>query len=418
MQLDDWQKQVLETKGNICLRAGRQVGKSTVVSIKAAEFAINNKGKTIMIIASVERQAGLLFEKTLSYIYENYPKMLKKGKDRPTKHKILLTNGSEIYSLPCGLSGYGIRGFTIDMLIADEAAFIPEEVWGAVTPMLTITRGDILLLSTPFGKGGFFYRCFNDPNFSNFHISSEDCPRKNQSFLDQEKKRMSKLVYAQEYLGEFVDELRQFFPTEVIKKCMTILRDSANSGNTPSHYLQVSGDNYLGVDVAGQGSDQSVLFSVARHGERLCQIDMDITEKTYLTETTSRILTADKKYNYTKIYVDDGGMGFGVFSSLLNNPQTSRKVIPLNNASRQLDKNEEKSKKLLKEDLYNNLLVLMENGQIDLFDDPEIMLSLKSVQYEYDNGKFKIFGTNTHICEALIRAAWVMNRKDIKLWIY
>ena len=59
MKLDPWQKEVLATKGNICIRTGRQVGKSTVVSVKAAEYAAKNKNKTILVIASVERQASL-----------------------------------------------------------------------------------------------------------------------------------------------------------------------------------------------------------------------------------------------------------------------------------------------------------------------------------------------------------------------
>ena len=62
--------------------------------------------------------------------------------------------------LPTGESGYGIRGFTIDLLICDEAAFINEEVWQAVTPMLAVTGGDIWLLSTPHGREGYYYRCF------------------------------------------------------------------------------------------------------------------------------------------------------------------------------------------------------------------------------------------------------------------
>lgn len=419
MRLDDWQSEVLACEGNLALRAGRQVGKSTVISIKAAEFAVNNRNKTVMIISSVERQAGLLFEKTLNYIYENHKSLIKKGKERPTKHKIVLNNGSVIHSLPCGLSGYGIRGFTIDLLIADEAAFIPEEVWAAVTPMLAVTKGNIILLSTPFGKGGFFYRCFSDTNFKSFHISSEDCPRKNESFLAQEKKRMSKLQYAQEYLGEFVDELRRFFPDDLITKCLILSRNpGANSLSPDNYFPRGSGEFYLGVDIAGQGGDQTVLLSVKKNEDFIKQIDMEITEKTYLTETTERIIAAEKRHGYNKIYIDDGGMGFGVFSSLLKNDLTRRKVVPLNNSSRSVDSTDEKHKKILKEDLYNNLLVLMEKGSLQLFNDEEIALSLKSVQYEYDDGKFRIFGNNTHIVEALVRAVWFMNRKVNKLWIF
>lgn len=119
MNLDEWQETVLQTEGNIVLRSGRQVGKSTVIAQKAGDFALCNDKKTILVIAAVERQAFLLFDKVLHYIYAVNKKAIKKGKDRPTKSRIKLTNGSTIYCLPTGLSGHGIRGYTIDLLIAD-----------------------------------------------------------------------------------------------------------------------------------------------------------------------------------------------------------------------------------------------------------------------------------------------------------
>jgi hypothetical protein len=407
LKLDEWQRKVLETEGNICLRAGRQVGKSTVISVKAGEYAVKNKNKTILIIASVERQAYLLFEKTLDYIYRQHPKMIKKGKDRPTKHRILLENGSQIYSLPTGLSGYGIRGFTIDLLIADEAAFIPEEVWTSVTPMLAITKGSIILLSTPCGKSGYFYNCFNNDSFTRFHVSSEDCPRKNDQFLNEEKKRMTKMQYAQEYLGEFIDELRQFFPTELIKECMNL--EKAREGH---------GDYFLGVDVARMGGDESVLMAIRRTGERIEMIDMVVREKTYLTEITRIIKDMDKQWNFKKIYIDDGGLGVGVFDPLLIDDQTKRKVVAINNSSRSLEFDGNQRTRLMKEDLYSNLLQLMESKKVSLFTDPEIMMSLKSIQSEWGDGRIKIWGSYSHITEALIRAAWCMRDKSLNIWIY
>jgi len=59
----------------------------------------------------------------------------------------------------------------------------------------------------------------------------------------------------------------------------------------------------------------------------------------------------------------------------------------------------------------------MERGKIELFNDPEILLSLTSIQAEYNDGKLKIFGSYSHITEALIRAAWCMKDKSLNIWI-
>lgn len=390
------------------LRTGRQVGKSTVIAQKACKYSIENREKVVLVIASVERQAQLLFEKILSDMELYHPKEIKQGKDRPTKHLIKLKNGSRIYCLPTGLTGHGIRGYTVDLLIADEAAFIPEEVWTAVSPMLAVTKGDKILLSTPFGRGGYFYDCFSDPSFTSFHITSEECPRIPQEFLAREKKRMSQLQYAQEYLGEFVDELRQFFPTKLIEKCMKA-RTSSPIRN--SSY-------YCGVDIARLGGDENVIATVQLLEEgRILMTDMMVSRFDRVTETFEHILKHDNRWQYKKIYVDDGGIGGAVFDLLHKNTKTRRKVVGINNAKRSIDF-EGRAKKLMKEDIYNNLLSLMENDKIRFLINDDLALSLKSVQYEYtDDGRIKIFGNYTHIAEALVRAAWCVRDKGLNIWI-
>ena len=409
LKLDEWQRKVLSQKGNICLRSGRQVGKSTVISIKAAEYAVNNKKKTVLVVAAVERQAYHLFEMTLNYLTDNYKSHIKMGKSRPTKSKIQLKNGSIIMCLPTGVSGLGIRGYTIDLLIADEAAFIPEEVWTAITPMLSVTRGDIILLSTPHGKEGFYYDCFQNEDYSSFHISSEECGRIDDKFLKREKERMTKVQYAQEYLGEFVDELMQFFSTDLIRSAMTL----------SSKQIINKGDRFLGVDVARMGGDETVLFSVRRvDRDRIEELEVDISKNTMLPETVRRIKNADTRFNFKKIYIDDGGLGVGVFDPLLEDDQTKRKVEAINNSSRSIDP-DKRRKKILKEDLYTNLLRLLEQNKVALKENPEVLLSLKSIQYEYtDDKRMKIYGNYSHITEALIRAAWCMKNKDLNIYIY
>ena len=346
--------------------------------------------------------------------------MIKSGKDKPTKSRVKLKNGSEILSLPTGLDGHGIRGLTIDLLIADEAAFIPYNVWSAVTPMLATTKGQIILLSTPFGKGtkdepNYFYERYNDSAFTQFHISSEDCPRIDKSFLAREKERMSNTQYSQEYLGEFVDELMQFFPTHVIQKCMVLEKRNPKTNR-----------KYLGIDIARLGGDETTFVSVEENMGIVYQFDQDIYTQTYITDTARMTLELDKKYMYRKIYIDDGGIGAGVYDILRETEQTKRKIKAINNSTRLADyepgnnvpkvTDTEPRKKLMKEAIYANLLSLMEKEKIRLLSSPELLLSLKSIQYEYlDNGKIRIYGNYSHLAEALVRAAWCIKDKTLNV---
>lgn len=415
---DKWQEEVLAHKGNIAIRSGRQVGKSEVVSAKAAKFALENKGTTTLIIAASQRQSGLLFEK----VRANLDAL--KGDvyaEPPTLTRIMLSNGSRIYSLPAGRTGYFIRGFTIDMLIADEAAYIPESVWTAVIPMIAVSRqtrgmGYLVLLSTPFGKGGYFYDSFSDDDFKHFHVSSEDCKRIPKDFLRKEKARMTKAEYRQEYQGEFIDEWNQFFSTELIKRCMTFIewsrRDDWNAG---ARY-------YLGVDIARYGGDENAFVVVEMHKDKLKVVKCFVTSRISTTDTIGRIEAIDNEFNFNKIFIDDSGVGGSVTDILID--RLGRRVVGLNNASRRFQmQGEEKKKGILKEDLYSNALMLMETGKLELISDLKLLKSLKSITYQYGEKStsyrgVKIFGDYSHLTEAMVRACWCVKERGLDLYVY
>jgi hypothetical protein len=350
--------------------------------------------------------------------------MIKKGKDRPTKTKLQLINGSVIHCLPTGDSGYGIRGYTIHELYADEAHFIPDDVWTAVTPMLATTGGSINLLSTPCGTEGYFYRCFHDAKFTTIHVNTEEVakgredPQKTRmlEFLKDEKLRMTKLQYQQEYLGLFVGGIQKLFPEELINQVCTLPPTKSNAS------LVTGGELFQGIDIARMGGDEAVLTTLKKDNI-LEQVDMEIPEGQRLTDTARLIIHKDKQLLHKKIYIDDGGMGVGVFDILFEDPQTKRKVVAINNATRifEVDRSgkkvKEKGTHLLKEDLYLNLKNLMEKSKIKLFDTHEIKQSLRSILYENKDGKLKIYGNYSHITEALIRAAWCMKDKSLNIWI-
>ncbi len=415
---DNWQQSVLDCDGNITIRSGRQVGKSEVISAKAVKFALDNPGTTTLIIAASQRQSSLLFEK----VRGNFD-LIKKDVylEKPTLSRILLKNGSKIYSLPAGRTGHFIRGFAIDMLIADEAAYIPETVWNAVIPMIAVSKklrgmGYIVLLSTPYGKGGFYFNSFTDKDFKSFHASSEDCKRIPKDFLHKEKLRMTKAEYRQEYLGEFTDEWNQYFKTALIKESMTFLDWNKEEDSIPGARY------YLGVDFARLGGDEIALVVCELQKTNLKivkSVVINVSEiKNPTTHTLGVIFEYNKIWNFSKIFVDDGGLGAPILDLLKE--KLGRKVIGLNNASRRFqEQGEDKKKGILKEDLYSNTLMLLETGKLEMISDLNLLRSLKCMTYEYnEQRRIRIFGNYSHLTEALVRACWCIKERGLGIYLY
>lgn len=403
LKLDQWQRDYINTPGNTAVRAGRQSGKSFAMSLRVALYALLNKDKQCLIIGSVERQSFELFEKVQTHIYALAKHMIK---GRPTMHRMDLRNGSAIRAEPCGRTGAGLRGFTIDKLVVDEAHYVPEEVFVAIRPMLATTKGTIDVLSTPRGNTGFFYNCFQSDEFKTFHTRSEDCPRIPKEFLQNERKRMTKMQFAQEYEAEFLDSLQQFFTRELL---------DASMGKFSQIFSQ---EYYLGIDVARYGGDQNA-FVVAKYvsKNRIEIVEYQTTTQADATNTLARIMILNEKYNFKKIYIDDGGVGGPLLDFMLKDNRLKRKAVGINNAARSIDNSTNQHKKILKEDLYGNLKMLMEQGRIVMKDDEEMRRSLLSIQFEYNNdtGRVKIWGTYSHITEGLIRAVWCVNSKGLNI---
>ena len=433
IKLDKWQQEIVDAKGHILLCTGRQVGKTTVFAIKAAERMVSQKNCRIIVGSLTEDQAQLIIIMTLTHLEKNYRSWIKKPYSRNiTKGSITLNNGSKIIARPVGTTGDAFRGFTGDVLIADEASRMPSTMWAAAKPTLLTTGGEIWMCSTPFGQEGYFYECYlNKHNrFKVFHVSSEEVIQNRPlsdvwtqerregalRLLDEEKSDMSELEYAQEYLAKFIEDLRQFFSDKVIEKSCIL-----NRRNLINRHAQ----HYLGCDIARMGEDEGTM-------EVIDWIDKDnmqhtesiITKKQLTTQTHDNIINLNKLWNFKQIGIDAGAgsLGVGILDWLLRDPSVKRKVIDLNNLKIIKDHRGEKTGRLLKEGMYQNMLMLMESGRLKLLNDNDVRLSLKSVQYEYtrkqgQQSKIRIFGKYTHIAEGLVRAAWLANQKSLNVSI-
>jgi hypothetical protein len=440
LQLDNWQKKFIETKGDKILCSGRQVGKTETCARDCIEWAIKTEKKGIILMTAPQQfQAETLFNKTLEYLMENYKSSVKMGKDRPTKSHIYLKKGITILCKTAGDTGFGLRSITSIRKYVDECSQMPESSWEAIDPQDLTTGADTIYLSTPFGMKGRFWECWINKNgaydsFTRFSIDSETCVKEREISkswtieqrekaiikIEQAKARMTKKQFMQEFMGQFIEDLMQWFPDELIIKCQGI-KDGI--GNKRPINIIPNKKYYLGVDVGGRGGDETTLEIVEKlSSNKLKQVENIKVNYEMTTMTEREIIHQDNLYHFKKIYIDDGGMGTGVFDHLLEIEQTKRKTEAINNARRSITyqyAEKERGIKLIKNDLYENLLCMMERGEIEFLDDIEIFQSLKSVQFEMDmeTKQIKIFGNYTHIAEGLIRAAWCVKDKSLNPFI-
>jgi hypothetical protein len=160
-----------------------------------------------------ERQSGELAAKAFDY-YDALGRPLPDRKR--TELQLWLTNGSRIIALP--ENEKTIRGYSgARLLIVDEAARVSDDLYRAVRPMLAVSRGRLLALSTPFGKRGWFYDEWTSARaWERIQITADQCPRIPPEFLEDEREAMGERWYRQEYLCSFEDAIDSVFAADDI----------------------------------------------------------------------------------------------------------------------------------------------------------------------------------------------------------
>jgi len=189
-----------------------------MASVLALHKALVAPGSLILILAPAERQAKELFSKVV-LSYRTLGQVIPTASY--TKLGMELSNDSRIVALPG--TEKTVRGFSgVDLLIVDEAARVADELYYAVRPMLAVSGGRLLMLSTSFGKRGVFYEEWSGGSaWERYTVTAEECPRISPEFLEEERKTLGPWWFAQEYECRFMDTLDQVFATEIIHKAIT-----------------------------------------------------------------------------------------------------------------------------------------------------------------------------------------------------
>lgn len=206
---DPWQAGVLHSRSKrILLNCSRQAGKSTVASLLSSHRAVYRPHSTILLSSPSLRQSGELFRKVQDVMHrvKGAPKALEDN-----KLSLALENGSRIVSLPGAEAT--VRGFSsVDLLIEDEASRVPDALYRATRPMLAVSGGSLILMSTPFGKRGhFFEEWIGKAGWERYEVPATMCPRISKEFLEEERAAVGSWWFAQEYECVFGDTIDSLF---------------------------------------------------------------------------------------------------------------------------------------------------------------------------------------------------------------
>lgn len=215
---EPWQVGVLrEATSDMLLNCHRQAGKSTVTAIKGLHRVIYKPEALVLLFSITEDQSIELFKKLTTFLkkLDVHP-----GLDKDTAQGFEFDNGSRVLALPGKPSS--VRGYSApDLVIVDEAAQVPDEMFTAISPMRARNQGQMIEMSTPFGKRGHFYKEWQESSAIKIEVPVTHTPRITQEFLKAERRRLGERAFMQEYYCQFRDTIEQVFPTDLIERAVT-----------------------------------------------------------------------------------------------------------------------------------------------------------------------------------------------------
>lgn len=214
---DPWQADVLRYEGKrLLLNCCRQSGKSTTTATKALHTGLYKPKSLILLVSPSLRQSQELFRKVRDAYgaLKNPPPLVEDNKLSMT-----LANQSRIVSLPGDQAT--VRGYSgVTLILEDEASQVKDDFYQAILPMLIINKGQLIAMTTPYGKRGHFFEEWTNggDEWKRIEITAAQCPRMTEEDLEKQRRSMGDMFFRQEFLCEFVDTEEQTFNYDLIRR--------------------------------------------------------------------------------------------------------------------------------------------------------------------------------------------------------
>jgi len=384
-------------KKRVIICSYTRYGKTYSVALGVLLYFLFNKNKKINLIAPIQDQTGIIRNyisefitrcSILSDLLETDSGGADRIKKEVSKKRMTFKNGCELRILSASGEAERLMGWGGDVIILDECCLIDYKVYRQkITRMLGDNKDSMLIsIGNPWNKTNQFFAQWNDDSFYKIHVPYE---------IGIKEKRISK---------EFIEEQRQIltkpefqilyeavFPTEDVNAVFSFC-EIENSFKR--NLDDTDGVNVLGVDVARFGSDFTV-FTVMRYSKTNGTViikEQIKTEKENLMSTSGRVVDLNKVYNFSKIVIDDTGLGGGV-TDRVSELIEKEIVIPLQfGGSPSVEGNDRFGN--IKAELFFILKNLFVTGKIQIKKGDytrNLINELMAMRYEFtSNGKIKV----------------------------
>ena len=216
-----WQSDVASSDARYrCILAGRRAGKSRLLAVLSTWTAMTKPGASVVIV-SVGEVASLRVLADVAALCRS-PLLAGSVVDE-LKSVVTLTNGSKIESYPASMRQ--IRGVGADLLIIDEAAFVPRDIWSAAYPSVAdrVRAGArVVLASTPWPIADSWFREWHqrgldgDPNVASWWCSSSANPNIGDAELADMRSGMSAEEYEREIEARWTSEQGAYLSADEI----------------------------------------------------------------------------------------------------------------------------------------------------------------------------------------------------------
>lgn len=337
----------------LVVRFSRQCGKSVCAEVLLIEYLLKS-GSFNAYISPTFAQGQKVYKEIVKILQPTG--LLKSANASLMQIESIYGGVIQFFSVQ---SYNAIRGNTIKgLLVIDEAAFIPDtlsdgsDAWSNVIyPIVkaNIKRNKILIISTPKGKRGMFWKSYNNALsklngwyevcatiYDDELISRED--------IEELKNSMSPMAFKEEFMVEFLENSVSFF--QGFTECFSDYQYDENV------------EQFIGIDPSGDGQDDFCLTKINKKGQTKQYVISGSLDSKYIQ--CANIINNTK--NLKGVLIEINGLGAPIYNEI-------KKLV--------------KNKSLLKEWITTN------DTKVEILGDLALDIVKKNISFHNDNTKLK-----------------------------